>query len=342
MRSFVLLGNLLVMIMVATSAAFAEDYPHGSSQARLSEIASATEYWDFNTRLESGDFVFARFFITNEGPGIHTAAGIGTLVRPDGRIVPFRYGRLKGAWTLSPDRRMIDIASLTLDLRKQPRHFEMDSDKRGIKIHLDFTTSGTPVWSSNENPAHHLDVLDIAAPVKGTVWVQGMSEPITTAGVGTLTHAWMDQNEAELVLRQVEVVITQPDFALYATDFMPASGKGWSWLTARGVTAGPQHSDSLAARYSGEVGDHPRYPLPKQITFSGGGMSVEATAERELLRVDPIEVVPQPFHFLLSLKTRPERIIADAQCRVHRDQHDLTAPCLIVVTYLNPAPPPPP
>ena len=42
----------------------------------------------------------ARFLVTNEGPGKHTAAVVGHVVFPDGHTVKFRKGRFSGRWQL--------------------------------------------------------------------------------------------------------------------------------------------------------------------------------------------------------------------------------------------------
>jgi hypothetical protein len=298
------------------------------------------EYWDLSARLESGHFVFARLLITNIGPGTRTAAGIGTLILPDGKVVPFRYGRLKGSWTISDTRDVIDIASLTLDLGRQPRHFEMDSDRHGIKIHLDFATPGPPVWSPDTAASPQLDVLEMGAPITGSIWVKGMTEPVQTRGSVTLTHAWMDESEARLVLRQVEILVQRPDLTLYAADFTQPGGARRQWLAVRRGKDVIYRSDALASDIQNSQEAGTSYPLPAELQLKNDEVTLRATTKREIFRLDPTEVVPQPFRFLLTMEMKPQRITADADCQVELP-HLAGGPvsfaekCFVVATYLN-------
>ncbi|HYD47339.1 MAG TPA: hypothetical protein VEB21_03285 [Terriglobales bacterium] len=326
-----LLGGLLL----ATSAGAAEP-PHSRWQARYSDAPSATEYWDLSARMDSGHHLFARFFITNEGPGIHTAAGIGTLIQPDGAIVPFRWGRRKGDWTLSADGLLIDIASLVLDMRGQPRRFELDSDKRGIKIHLSFESRGRSVSGDNTPVPHHFDVLEMAAPIEGSIWVKGMPEAVRTHGVVTLTHAWMDTAESDLVQRQVEVVFTHSDMAVYATDFRGPNGTAWGWLAVRERGEIVAHASVRERGFGEALGGPSRYPLPRTVRLDAEGALLTMTVARELLRLNPIEVVPQPFRFVLSLKMNPQKISATGDCALKLGSREIRGGCSTAVTYLNP------
>ena len=60
-----------------------------SLAARMSTAETASEYWDLSARFESGHSLVARFQITNEGPGQHTAVAIGHVVFPDGERSSF-------------------------------------------------------------------------------------------------------------------------------------------------------------------------------------------------------------------------------------------------------------
>lgn len=337
---FFALGLVFAASLGGVAAAEGGEHQHGLWSARHSDQPAATEYWDLSARMESGHFVFARFFITNEGPGQHTAAGLGTLVHPDGHITPFRYGRLEGRWTLSEDGLLIDIASLMLDMRVQPRIFELDSDKRGIKIHLSFQSEGPAVWV-DAPVAHRFDLLEPGAPIAGSLWVTGMEAPVKTRGMVTLTHAWTDVSEADLVARQTELVIARGDLAVYATDFLGTGGQHWRWAAVRRNGKLLFQGPLTESEYGNPVGHHPGYPRPSSVRISGPQLRVEGSVSRELLQLDPIEVVPQPFRFILSLKMQPERITSDGRCRVELprlgdDPLVAEEPCLISVTYLNP------
>src|SRR5512134_1797385 len=101
--------GLVIALVAATARGQAPD--PAAFVPRLSDAAEAMEYWDVTARLDGGQRFVARFLITNEGPGAHTAAAVGHLVRDDGRVVPIKYGRTRDGWQLSPDRRRLKIAS---------------------------------------------------------------------------------------------------------------------------------------------------------------------------------------------------------------------------------------
>ena len=103
------------------------------------------EYWDVSAQLQSGHRFFARFLVTNEGPGSRTAVAVGHLIVPGGEVVPIKYGRLREKWTLSADRRRLNIASAVLDVNRPVSRIEVDSDKSGIKVHLELLRDIAPI-----------------------------------------------------------------------------------------------------------------------------------------------------------------------------------------------------
>jgi hypothetical protein len=71
-------------------------------------------------------------------------------------------------------------------------------------------------------------------------------------------------------------------------------------------------------------------------------LAVEITPQRELLRNNPMDIIPQPFRFLLSFKSKPRRIWAASTLTLNLDaspdrealRFDGTG--VTSVTYLNP------
>jgi len=132
-KRFGLLSGLILLLVSCVSAA-GEAAPEASDPAaRLSSAPAASEYWNLTARFDAGYRLFARFGITNEGPGERTAGALWYLVHPDGRVSEFRNGRSKSRWTLSPDRLYIDVASSTLDLHGPLRRLELD-DRREVGV----------------------------------------------------------------------------------------------------------------------------------------------------------------------------------------------------------------
>jgi hypothetical protein len=73
----------------------------GDRLSRISDGDAASEYWDIVARFEPDYSLFARFLITNEGPGKRTAIASWYLTDPQGELFTFRNGRREQRWTLS-------------------------------------------------------------------------------------------------------------------------------------------------------------------------------------------------------------------------------------------------
>ena len=92
----------LVLLAAVVAGAGSPDGASGTAPApltaRMGKAEFASEYWDLMARFESGHRLVARFLVTNEGPGEHTAVAVGHVVFPDGSSVDFRNGRGRAGW----------------------------------------------------------------------------------------------------------------------------------------------------------------------------------------------------------------------------------------------------
>ena len=329
-----------VLLAVPAAGAEVPTPARGSAAARLSEGGSASEYWDLTARFESGDTLLVRFLITNQGPGARTAIAQGYLIRPDGRVVPFINGREAGRWTLSTDRLSIDIGSSELDLRGPVRRFAVDNDKRGVKIHLSLPVQRPPLWSAaRDGPDDVLDLLQVSDEVSGTIWLQGMAAVESVRGRAALTHTWLTRGHEEVARRQIEFFGLGEATGIYVTDILPTAGAARRWLAVvrgDGVEQRDGGELTLGAPLSG-AGD---YPLPRMLTIASGGIEARIEVERELVRVDPFDVIPQPFRFLLSLRSKPMRIWAAATCTLVGPEGATAATVqgVVAISYANPLP----
>lgn len=302
-------------IAVAALAGDAAERPRGDPAARLAAGGAATEYWDVTAAFESKHFLFARFLITNEGPGERTGVGMGRLVGPNGEVTEFQYGREANRWSVSPDGLTIRVASSTLDLHGPRRRLTIDSGKRAIKIAVEFPAEGATVWMQEpEDFEHRLDVVQMPVGATASIWVGGMSAAIETAGTVAVTHALMDRNEADLLVRRMEFVARQGDDGLYMTDMIRPDGRHWRWMAlARGANVVRRADFAVTAEGVSAPRGEARYPLPGTVRIGGDGLEGTIRVERELLRTNPLSIVPQPFRFLLSFKSAPRQVWADAR-----------------------------
>ena len=312
----------------------------GDPAARLSDASAANEYWDLTARFESGDTLLVRFLITNQGPGAHTAVAQGYLILPDGRVVPFKNGREAGKWTLSGDRLAIDIGSSELELRGPVRRFAVDNDKRGVKIHLSLPVRGPALWSEARDGADDgLDLLQASGPANGTVWVQPMAAVEAMRGRAALTHGWMSRSQDDFARREIEFFGLGDETGIYFSELVPTSGAPRRWLAVVRGDAGRAAQRRRARSRSAAAAARRDYPLPRALVIRADGLGARIEVQRELVRVDPFDIVPQPLRFLLSLRSRPMRVWATATCTL-TDADGVAAAAevdgVVAITYVNP------
>lgn len=328
----------------AARASEAPEPRRGDPAARLSDASAASEYWDLTARFESGHTLLVRFLITNQGPGAHTAVAQGYLILPDSRVVPFKNGREAGKWTLSGDRLSIDIGSSELDLRGPVRRFAVDNDKRGVKIHLSLPVRGPALWSEARDGADDgFDLLQVSGEASGTIWVQSMPAAAAVRGRAALTHAWMSRSPGDLARREIEFFGLGDETGIYFSEILPTAGAPRRWLAVVRGEAVEQYSGGVALDLGPPLSGARDYPLPRGLAIRAGGIDARIEVQRELVRVDPFDIIPQPFRFLLSLRSRPMRIWAAAKCTLTGPGGGPTATAVdgvVAISYANPLPDP--
>jgi hypothetical protein len=339
----------LVLLLLAALAPAARAGEGPDPAARLSRASDASEHWDVMARFDSGHRFVARFLITNEGPGEHTAVAVGHVVFPDGRVVEMRNGRRRHRWEIDEPRLRLDIGSSLLDLHGPVRTLVYDNDRRGIEIRLAFESSGL----SSAGPAaaaggYRVDVLDLCARVTGTLWTRDMPAPLAVQGHASLVHTWMEQSEPALVLHRLDFASLDPTQPVWFHDRTSPEGVH----SARLIVARPdgivhQFEALEASREPGGSADaDPEYPIPARLRLRSSELEGSIALERSWLQRDPLGDLPQPFRFLLSFRTRPRRVWADSifelklQAGSGRSPLQARGTGIAAVTYLNPLPSP--
>ena len=332
-------------LAVASLGMLAAAPERGDPVARISAEPAASEFWDFVAAFDSNERLFARFWITNEGPGKASAFAIGHFIRADGTVVPFRNGRLAGSWTLAEDRRSLRIGSSRLDLSRPEIALDVDSTKRGIQIHLRMRP-GPHVSSGPELPGTSVDVLALAAPVTGTFWSTGMSAPLSLSGRAGISHTWMDPRESERVARRFDFFGHDGALALYLGDAMAPDGQRAQTLSIErdGKPIFNVTEITIAHGDESEIDLGSKYPIPKQLIISGAGISGVITLNRMLIHHDPLQDLPLPFRFLLSSVAHPQRVWMDSRFEVRIERGPLSTSLqaqgsgITSVTFSNPLP----
>ena len=309
------LGAWLALASVAVHAngdAVSQAGLPSSGAARLAKGDQASEYWDLAATFDSGHAIFARFQVTNEGPGDRTAYALGHILFPNGQVVRFQNGRLEGKWRLSEDRLRLEIGSSVLDLHGPSHHFEVDKNARGIKFFLDYEAPG-PVRSWSAAPAgYHLDLLTLAGAITGTLWVRDVTpEPVGLVGSVTVTHAWMDASEFDLARLRVEnygAAAKAGDSHLYWVALETKKGAPTSWMVVRAGKSWHETGGFAVSRVGEGQASEKGYPIAQTLLLQGDDVQGRVDLGRSLLEFDPLSVAPAPFRWFLSLRAKPKQV----------------------------------
>jgi hypothetical protein len=309
--------------------------------------AVATEYWDITARFESGERIFARSMITSDVPGSRNAVTTGNLVYADGRVVPFRKGKLGGDWSLQGRR--LEIGKSVLDRSGAQHLFSFGSEKYGVDLELRFAPEGPVADGADAGPEGYAsEVLEMGTPVEGWYRVSGMDEPRRVAGTLALTHTRTRRNEAELALRRIEFLSLREGAALYVSDLTTPAGARARWLAVRSegrILYRSAEFDVWLGPDSPDVGDR-AYPFPTSLQIRNDDLRGEIRLANVLVEQDLFEGLPLPFRLLLSLRLRPHRVWTESPFEVelgtgpHNPPFELRGTGIASVTFLNPIPSP--
>jgi hypothetical protein len=310
----------------------------------MSVGATATEYWDVTAWLVSGHRLLARVLVTNQGPGVQTAAVVGHLILPDGEVVLFKWGRTRDDWQLAAGGRRLTIAKTALDLGGPAVVFEVDSEKKGIQLRLEIAHP-TPLVVTEAASDGYAVAIAMPAPAQARIRVRGMDAAREIPGMAALTHTWTERPEGELLRRRAEFLGRNGDVALYLLDLTLADGARLSTTLASRGGSVLARADDVVFDFAGPTPrSDARYPLAARWDARGGAVGVRVRVARELLRWDPLEILPQPFRTLVALWGRPRRVWADATADLslipsgERTHLRVRGEGVIAVTYARPLP----
>lgn len=288
--------------------------------ARLLSEDDASEAWTLFLDLESGHRITQRFLLTNVGPGEHSAVAVGHLVEP-GRA-PYRYenGRRRARWTLSDDRLFFDIAASHLDLHRPKGELRITKDDIEIRMFFDFPAQGPSarVPDALLPPDYHVEVLALGAATTGSILAPWMASPVETRGRAWLVHTWTPHEEARLLSRRLEVLGADSETAFYGIQLRGNGDWTGAWSLAKNgagrVIESPINVQSVWSERSRAAGGD--YPTPAGFDVDDGRFAGPISLDREWLRFDPLEVIPQPFRWFIRRRSRPQEVWADARIGV--------------------------
>ncbi|MFV1991274.1 MAG: hypothetical protein ACC652_11100, partial [Acidimicrobiales bacterium] len=190
----------------------------------------------------------------------------------------------------------------------------------------------------------NFDVLALAAPLDGMAWTKEMPTPLAARGTIDITHGWSTQSEIESVHRRIEVTTRDDDVAVYASALVTPTGE-------RRACAAVMRGDTLL--YESRLtavdvaptaleGSENAYPVPARLRFTDDTIALVVEPQRRLLSINPLTVVPQPFRFLLGLRSRPRRTWSAGTWHLRLARADGRKPldrrgdAVTAVSYTNP------
>lgn len=338
-----------VAVVLLSRPAAAETSPSPLA-ARLLTGAFASEYWELTARFDSGHLLFAQFLITNIGLGDRNAAASGYVIGPQGERYRFRNGRREGKWTLSLDRLHLTVGASQLDLRRLPHRLQVE--KREFRLDVRFRPQRPAVWAEEfASAGYTLVLLDAAAPIEGTLWVQGMQQPLPLSGVAAFTHSWMEELGTTRLLRRVEFFSLHSGCPVYAVDITAPDGTRTQWTVVQSAatTTSANHAPLFPPPDGATQVRDPRYPVPHALLLRAEGMAGQVALQSLLLRDDPLQSVPRFFRAVVSLllELRPLRVWAaspftlslwSASHGAEQDSVALQGMGVTAITFLNPLP----
>lgn len=304
---------MILLACLWAVAAVAEPL-RGSPAARLVGGEFGGEYTDLLSRLDDGRLVFAVTGIYNLGWGDHRAGVLGLIVSPDGGVTRFSRSEDPGRWKLEADGRRIDLHSIVLDQSRPGARFRVAKDELHLSLEVE---PGGPPAAADPIPgtACPLDLLDLGGATRGSLWQEGMAEPVALRGRSAITHRWMDRLEVDCVLRRVEVFVLEPAWGIYFEEVLAPDGHVGRWLAidrgGKRLYEGPPSSAQVDWRR-----DADGLPVLHGLRLEAAGISMHVEMESVRATFDPFRGIPGALRALLELKMQPSVRLRSAKAEI--------------------------
>jgi hypothetical protein len=290
--------------------------PLAASAQLLPEGDCAGVYWDLTAAFASGDRVYARVLVTRAGPTARNAAGIGFWIDPDGIRTPFQNGRSEGDFEFDEAASRVRIGSTKLEFRPGTTVFEVDNDKRGVKVRVALEgvarAGATPIFPGDPE----VDLLALGRTADARVWRAGMASPRDLHGFATVVRTRHRVCESERSAQRIEVHRMPPGGASLLIHERLTDGAQRSWLGWR-AAQGPLHVVRPTAVALEDWRAEPEGPpLPHRLRLGDEALRGEIAIGAAHLSIDPLDALPRLVRMLYWFGVRPRRIWADAMSEV--------------------------
>ncbi|MCP4035885.1 MAG: hypothetical protein GY733_03025 [bacterium] len=237
-----------------------------------------------------------------------------------------------------------------------PHQYRLKVSKPDAKIRLSFAPNTLHRLPGDLiEKDYRVDLLALGAAVRGTLQLEGMSEPVPVEGWATLTHTISARSETDMALRRIEILSQKGENPLYVADFLDPAGGHSSWLgyldpgcdtvIAPSEPSQEEQNRGALVQEPSEASDKPclrilrsrtafdlasrgaihppskrggqtSYWIPPALTLEGQGVGGRVLLKERFLRHDPLGDLPGPIRFLARLSTKPRRVWSPAQFEV--------------------------
>lgn len=340
---------VLLLLLACAGSAGAQPAERPDPAARLPRGGAASEYWDLHAEFDDGHRLFARFMITNAGPGDRSAVAVGTLHTPDGEERRFHNARREGRWQLSEDRLRLDVGNSHLDLHGPERRYEIT--KKSLRLELRFQgDSGLSVPTGLLPDGYSIDLIEQTAAASG--WYQGAGDTDRVPLAGgrlALVHTVSNKEEAKQVRRRVEYFDLSHSAPVYLLDWISPKGKSESWISFGNSADGTSDSSDpsklrVVMKGTATGWKNRKYWVPESMELSRSSLVGAIAIGPILQEEDSLGDLPQPFRWVLGLRMRPRRVWAGGNFGVTLLPSPETAPRiqqgngLVIMSFLDELP----
>jgi hypothetical protein len=173
-----------------------------------------------------------------------------------------------------------------------------------------------------------------------------MSAPLSLHGHAGIAHTWMDPRESERVARRFDFFGRDGGLALYVGDAMAPAGRRAQRVMVerdgKAILNVTEITKSLGDELWTNLG--PDYPVAEHLKLDGSVISGVIHLKKVIARYEPLQDLPLPSRFLVSLITHPQRVWMDSQFEVVIERSPSSTSLqaqgsgITSVTFTNPLP----
>jgi hypothetical protein len=321
----------------------------------LPDVEDYTEYWTHAFVFKSGHVLFARFVVTNLGPGDNKGAVQAHLITPDGEVHTFIDGRRDRSWSYSTERLDMKLAKHALSGDGKSFQMRLGNDE-GATVDLAISNAidgyrvGRILYGGGKQDYLDFTVTSPRATAKGTFSAGGKS--VDLDGVGYADHLYTNYAQHkqcsswitfagftdDLTVNLTNVVTTKA-FGFRRVPFLAVGRAGAIAFTANKVSVSQ-------SRFWRDRKSKAKYRVPRLLRISAKGpkagdvVRVRAVVKRRLHRFDILGGLAPFERFVVERIAKPMqyRFLADftIEGQVGGEKIKGEGQGLIEVIHINP------